>query len=128
MYLHTLFICLIIERSSNVAVHYVRKRLGAYIVLITIIFSCRVAFLHIYLCTPLPTFTHKFILCTRVARFFQTQYTRTGGGICQITTTLPNGHKIYQMAVKYSKRPLNIPTFSNSKVLQNLPKFGCLVC
>jgi hypothetical protein len=25
------------------------------------------------------------------------------GKIYQITTTLPNGHKIYQMTVKYSK-------------------------
>jgi hypothetical protein len=30
----------------------------------------------------------------------------------KITTTLPNGHKTYQMGVKYTKRRWNIPTFS----------------
>jgi hypothetical protein len=29
----------------------------------------------------------------------------------QIATELPNEHKIYQMAVMYSKWPKNIPTF-----------------
>jgi hypothetical protein len=34
------------------------------------------------------------------------------GEIYQITTTLPNGHRIYQRNVKYSKWPWNIPAFS----------------
>jgi hypothetical protein len=37
--------------------------------------------------------------------------------------TLPNGHKMYQMAVKYSKWPQNKPTFSNlrfSRIYPNL--------
>jgi hypothetical protein len=36
--------------------------------------------------------------------FFETIY--------QIITTLPYDHKLYQMAVKYSKRPYNIPPIS----------------
>jgi hypothetical protein len=34
------------------------------------------------------------------------------GKIYLITTTLPNGHKILQMAVKYPEWPWNIPAFS----------------
>jgi hypothetical protein len=34
------------------------------------------------------------------------------GKIYQITTTLPNCHKIYQMTVAYFKWPKNIPAFS----------------
>jgi hypothetical protein len=41
----------------------------------------------------------------------------------QIATKLPNGHKIYQMAVIYSKWPQKMPNFFHSKALQNLPKF-----
>jgi hypothetical protein len=53
---------------------------------------------------------------------------------------IPNGRKIYQMAVKYTKWQLNKPNgrkifqmtikYTNnfhSKALQTLPKFGCLV-
>jgi hypothetical protein len=40
----------------------------------------------------------------RVARFFFTQYIQRGK-IYQTTTTLPNGHKICQMAIKYAKWP-----------------------
>jgi hypothetical protein len=42
------------------------------------------------------------------------------GKIYQITTTLPNGHKIYQifqMNIKYT-------SIFHSKALQNLPKLG----
>jgi hypothetical protein len=38
-------------------------------------------------------------VAVRVARFFLTQYAKTGGNIYQIATKLPNGHKMYQMAV-----------------------------
>jgi hypothetical protein len=34
------------------------------------------------------------------------------GEIYQIATNVPNGHKLYQMAVIYSKWPNNEPTFS----------------
>jgi hypothetical protein len=62
------------------------------------------------------------------------------GKIHQITTTLPNCHKMYQMTEKYSKWPNNIPndhtifqmtiqytSIFHSKALQNLPKLGFLV-
>jgi hypothetical protein len=39
-----------------------------------------------------------------VARFFLAQTYQNG-------KIIPNGHKLYQMAVKYSKRSLNIQTF-----------------
>jgi hypothetical protein len=39
----------------------------------------------------------------RVARFFFILNTKTVGGTGQIATKLPNGHKLYQMDVIYSK-------------------------
>jgi hypothetical protein len=39
-------------------------------------------------------------LLSRAARFFLTQYTKTGKTY-QITTKIPNDHKIYQIAIKY---------------------------
>jgi hypothetical protein len=57
------------------------------------------------------------ILAIRDARFFRHNIPKRGG-ICQITT-LPNGHKIYQMAVKYTKWPLNIP--NGHKIYQHFP-------
>jgi hypothetical protein len=64
---------------------------------------------------------------TRVARFFLTQYSKTREKY-QITTTLPNCHrihipndrKIYQMTITYT-------SIFHSKALQNLPKLGFLV-
>jgi hypothetical protein len=55
-------------------------------------------------------------LKSRTARFVLVQHTKTGK-IYQITTKyvyqisvdLPNGRKIYQMAVKYTKWPYNMP-------------------
>jgi hypothetical protein len=41
---------------------------------------------------------------TRVARFFLLHDTKTGE-IYQMNTNVPNGHKISQMSVKYSKWP-----------------------
>jgi hypothetical protein len=41
---------------------------------------------------------------------------------CQIfldATKSPNGHKMYKMAVIYSKWPKNIPTFFHYKALEN---------
>jgi hypothetical protein len=41
---------------------------------------------------------------------------------------IPEGHTLYQMAIKYSKWSLNRYTnIFNSKALQNLPKLGFLV-
>jgi hypothetical protein len=46
-----------------------------------------------------PVFLWKeWYLGSRVARFFMVQHTKTGENI-------PNNHKIYQMAIKYAKRP-----------------------
>jgi hypothetical protein len=67
--------------------------------------------------------TGKLMLAGRVARFSSTQYTKIGK-IYQRTTTLPNGHKIYQIAVKYCKRPKNIPTFSILRPSKIYPNFG----
>jgi hypothetical protein len=39
-------------------------------------------------------------VCIWVARFFLTHYTQTKEN--QITTTLPNGHKMDQMTIKYA--------------------------
>jgi hypothetical protein len=50
--------------------------------------------------------------CSRVARFFLVQHTKTGKNV-------PNNHKIYQMATKHTKWPLNIPATS----LQVPPKY-----
>jgi hypothetical protein len=41
----------------------------------------------------------------------------------QITTKLPIGHKIYQMAVKCSKWPKNIPTSSFTKPFKIYPNW-----
>jgi hypothetical protein len=49
------------------------------------------------------------------------------GKMYQIATKSPNGHKMYLMALLYSKWPKNMPTFFHYKVLENLPKFGFLV-
>jgi hypothetical protein len=49
------------------------------------------------------------------------------GKIYQITTTLPNGHKIYQMTVKNFEKAMKYTNILQSKALQNLPKFGFLV-
>jgi hypothetical protein len=59
-----------------------------------------------------------------VARFFLVKYTKN-------VKILPNGLKIYRIAVKYSKWFKIIPTFSiicHSKALENIPKLGFLVC
>jgi hypothetical protein len=45
------------------------------------------------------------------------------GKIHQITTTLPNGHKIYHMTVKYSKCSWNIPTFSSQRPSEIYPNW-----
>jgi hypothetical protein len=40
-----------------------------------------------------------------------------------MTTNLPNGHKLYHMAMKYARWPQNIPTLSiprPSKIYSNL--------
>jgi hypothetical protein len=49
-------------------------------------------------------FCEKKTFYVRVARFFLVQYTKTWKNI-------PYYYKIYQMAVKYIKCPLNRPTF-----------------
>jgi hypothetical protein len=58
------------------------------------------------------------------ARFFLVHDTKTGKYVpTKRTQNVPNGHKISQMSVKYSKWPyyVNINIFQ-SKALQNLPK------
>jgi hypothetical protein len=45
------------------------------------------------------------------------------GKIYQMAIKLPNGHKIYQMFIIYSKWPLNIPIFSISRTSKNYPKW-----
>jgi hypothetical protein len=47
--------------------------------------------------------------------------------IYHIATKLPNGPKMYQTAVLYSKWPKNTPTNFPLKGLEKLPKFGFLV-
>jgi hypothetical protein len=44
--------------------------------------------------------------------FSRSKHTKTGTLIPTDHKTIPNGHKIQKMAVNYSKRPWNIPTFS----------------
>jgi hypothetical protein len=58
----------------------------------------------------------------RVARYFLTQYTKTGENI----PNYHNGLKIYQMAVKYSKFSYNIPTGSIPRPPKIFPKSGFL--
>jgi hypothetical protein len=56
------------------------------------------------------------------------QHTKTGKFETKYPQSIPNGHKIYQMAIK---NPIDhvpyIPIFLNSYALQNLPKSGYLV-
>jgi hypothetical protein len=54
----------------------------------------------------------------RVARFFLVCDTKTGK-MYKTTQNVPSGHKIFQMAIKYSKWPQNISTFSNLKNYPN---------
>jgi hypothetical protein len=62
----------------------------------------------------------------RVARFLLTKYTKTGENIPYYQNItkwawhIPNGRKIFEMAIKYSNN-------FQSKVHQNLPKLGLLV-
>jgi hypothetical protein len=67
------------------------------------------------------------IVWSRVARFFWHNIPKRGK-IYQITATLPNGHKIYQMTVcKTLQITIKYTSIFYSKVLQNLPKLGFLV-
>jgi hypothetical protein len=46
-----------------------------------------------------------------------------------MTTKLANGHYVYQMAVKHSQSPANMPTFAiplHSKIYQKLGFFGMI--
>jgi hypothetical protein len=56
-----------------------------------------------------------------VAGFFLAQHTKTGKDVPN-DEKYTEGHKMYQMAVKYTKLPHNIPTLS-----QNLPQVGFMV-
>jgi hypothetical protein len=42
------------------------------------------------------------------------------------TQTIPNGHKIYHRALKYSKSSQNIPTVSTLRPSKKIPKIGFL--
>jgi hypothetical protein len=57
----------------------------------------------------------KFLARTRVARFFLVQHIKTGENI-------PDNHKIYQKALKYTKRPENWQ--NDHKIYQHLPLQG----
>jgi hypothetical protein len=48
---------------------------------------------------------------TRVARFFLGTWYQNRKKCTKGTLNVPNGHKISQMSVEYSKRPLNISSF-----------------
>jgi hypothetical protein len=56
----------------------------------------------------------KFEIEIRVARFFLAQHTKTGNHV-------PNDHKMYQMAIKYSKWSQNIP--NGLKIFQMVSKY-----
>jgi hypothetical protein len=45
----------------------------------------------------------------------------------KLPQNIPNGWKIYQMAVKLTKWPQNIPTFSIARPSKIYPKLGFLV-
>jgi hypothetical protein len=63
---------------------------------------------------------------TKVARFFFKQSTKTGKYVyTKLPLKLSIGHKIYQirMAVKLSKQPKTIPTFSITKPFKFYPNF-----
>jgi hypothetical protein len=51
----------------------------------------------------------------RVARFFSVQTTEMGN------VYIPNVHRIYKTAEKYSKCPQNVPTFSISRPSKMFP-------
>jgi hypothetical protein len=53
----------------------------------------------------------SFVIRYRVARFFLVQLTKTGKHT-KWSKTIPNSRKIFRIAVKWTKRTLNIPTFS----------------
>jgi hypothetical protein len=59
-------------------------------------------------------------LTSRVARFFLVQHTKTGKNI-------PNNHKIYQLATKYTKWQYNRPNghkMNQHLALRDPPKFA----
>jgi hypothetical protein len=65
-----------------------------------------------------------------VARFFSAQHTKTGKytkgslNIPKKHNNIPNGHKIYQMAIKYTK---NIHAYAFQNILKN-GIFGLKIC
>jgi hypothetical protein len=86
-----------------------------------------------------------FPLPFMVARFFLVKHPKTGTNtiihknvLGKWPLNIPNGHKIYHMAIKYTKWPQNIPngrkiyqmavkyTIFHLKYLLNLPKLGFL--
>jgi hypothetical protein len=54
--------------------------------------------------------------------FRDTIYQKVGKYMYQFDTKLPNSHKMYQMAVKYSKWPKHLPTFSFPRPFKIYPK------
>jgi hypothetical protein len=60
------------------------------------------------------------MVCIRVARFFLVQNTKTRKNI-------PNYHGLYQMSIKYNKRPFNGPIvhkiYQHCKTIVRPPKF-----
>jgi hypothetical protein len=66
-----------------------------------------------------------FLATSRVAGFHWTQNNETVKKVSNCFK-LPYGHKLYQMFVKYSKLPSNIPTFSVLRPSKISPKLGFL--
>jgi hypothetical protein len=59
------------------------------------------------------------MILARVARFFLVHNTKTGRNV----QNEPNGHKISQTSLKYSKWQKNISTFSNLRPSEIYPNF-----
>jgi hypothetical protein len=59
-----------------------------------------------------------------IARFFFIKYTKTGGNMyTKLAQNIPNGHEVYQMAVKYVEQMSIKRIIFYCKTLQNLEKF-----
>jgi hypothetical protein len=71
----------------------------------------KITYLKVFTFFQAETLSLKYVhIATRVARFSKVQYTKTGK-IYQLNTNYSNGHKIYHMAVKYSKWSSNTYTY-----------------
>jgi hypothetical protein len=69
-----------------------------------------------------PGFLKRLVI--RVARFFVVQTYQNGKDVPNDHTLIPNGHKLYQMAVKYSKWSKNIPRLSIPRPFKIYPNWN----